>query len=212
MPTAPNLSAKSRMTYAYLVDTALQLAAKGVLPSFAELQSQTGLSRATIYRHFPGYSDLLAALQTRSLRNLQDWNPTSSDIKRRMKQAVHLLYADLSIYEVLYRRILADSLSQMPTVERHEPATTKVRGNRLIIIDKVIQPLQGQVPDPVLQALKHELALLFGIEAFIVFRDILGLPTEEAEALLVGMALKLIDAVMPRTDAITPHPPLSAGT
>lgn len=194
MSTALTPTTKSRMTYAYLVDTALQLAAKGILPSFAQLQNQTGLSRATIYRHFPGYSDLLLALQERSLRNLQEWSPTSDDVKRRMRQAVHLLYADLSIYEALYRRILAESLTVTSTAENAENVSNNLRGNRLAIIDKVIQPLQDQLPPGVSKQLKNELSLLFGIEAYIVFRDILRLSLEESEQMLVGIAFKLIDA------------------
>ena len=79
------------------------------------------------------------------------------------------------------------------------------RGHRIRILQHAIEPLAPTLPAAVRDRLHHALSVVYGIEPYIILKDIWGLPDREVQRVALWMAHALIDAAL-RDAQITPRP------
>ena len=164
-----------------LVAAALQLLAAGRTPTVTEVADAAGVSRRTAYRYFPSVDQLLteALLEgTRSdvEREIDAGSPEDSVAVRvdRLVKAMH----DLTVNnEQLLRQMIRFTMDR----DEVEPGVPSRPSRRLDYVNKALAGLRDQLPAGDYERLVHAMAVVVGIEARIVLRDICGL--EDAEIL-----------------------------
>jgi hypothetical protein len=70
------------------------------------------------------------------------------------------------------------------------------RGHRVRILEHAIEPLAPRLPAAVHDRLHRALSVIYGIEPYIILKDIWGLPDREVERIALWMADALIDAAL----------------
>jgi len=70
------------------------------------------------------------------------------------------------------------------------------RGHRIRILEHAIAPMAPTLPRPVRDRLHRALSVVYGIETYVILKDIWGLPDREVERIALWMADALIDAAL----------------
>ncbi|QDX27759.1 TetR family transcriptional regulator [Sphingomonas suaedae] len=179
-----------------LLDAAARLVAEGATPGFDEVAAAARVSRATVYRYFPGIDALLteAALHVAMPGpDLFDAN-APSDLVERLTLADGAVAAMMARTEPALRAMLASAVQQ-----GGGEAGPARQNRRSPLIDAAIAGAGERFPAPVATMLSNALALVIGTEAMIVFKDVLELEDGDAEAVRRWMIRALVRAA--RDDA-----------
>lgn len=155
-----------------LLAAAGRLMAQGRLPTMDEVAKEALVSRPTAYRYFRSIDALLneAALDesvSHSIEALEhDGNP---DPETRVLAAEAAMHRSAWANEAKLRVLLANSVNRDPGDE-----SVPVRQNRrLPLIEAALAPARDQLAKEDHDRLCGALALIFGTESMIVFRDVL---------------------------------------
>ena len=70
------------------------------------------------------------------------------------------------------------------------------RGHRVRILEHALAPLAPTLPPAVRDRLHRALSVVYGIEPYMILKDIWGLPDREVERIALWMADALIDAAL----------------
>ncbi len=202
-------------TFKLLLDTAMQLIqADGRIPSVAEVAVRSAVSRATAYRYFSSRSALTTAIIDASLGPVRTIASDSAGGRERVRELFKRTFPRFTEFEPQLRAAAQLSLEQ-GALERaglleEEPYR---RGHRIRILEHAIAPLAPELSPPVREMLHHALSVVYGIEPYIILKDIWGLPNREVERVALWMADALIDAALrdALTTAQTPIPGPSGG-
>jgi len=147
----------------------------GRTPTLAEVAEEALVSRATAYRYFSSEKALLAEAPLDGVvptpEQLFADDPSTDPIER-------LLKADAALRKVVWgnqtqcRLMLARLLEQAAnaTVVPAEPLR---QNRRMDLIETALSPVRNQFDDTVYRKLCAVLALVFGAESMVVFRDVL---------------------------------------
>ncbi|HSW09024.1 TetR/AcrR family transcriptional regulator [Aquabacterium sp.] len=208
-PPVPPARGVKAATFRLLLDTAMAIIqTSGHIPSVAEVAVRSKVSRATAYRYFTSRSALVTAVIDSSLgpvRILASDNPNG-------RQRVHELFVQtfprFKEFEPQLRAAAQLSLEQW-ALERaglleEEPYR---RGHRVRILQHAIEPLAPLMTPAVRDRLHRALSIVYGIEPYVILKDIWGLPDREVERIALWMADALIDAALRESD----KPPGRAG-
>lgn len=169
----------------------------GHIPSVAELAVRSGVSRATAYRYFPSRSALVTTVIDASLGPVRKL----ADDSRRGRERVHELFKStfprFKEFEPQLRAAAQLALEQW-ALERaglleEEPYR---RGHRIRILEHAIAPLAPNLTRPVRERLHRALSVIYGIEAYVILRDIWGAGDRELEKTVIWMADALIDSAL----------------
>lgn len=196
-PKPPARGAKAA-TFKLLLDTAMQLIqADGRIPSVAEVAVRSAVSRATAYRYFPSRSALTTAVIDASLGPVRTIASDSAGGRERVRELFERTFPRFTEFEPQLRAAAQLSLEQ-GALERaglleEEPYR---RGHRIRILEHAIAPLAAQLPAAVRHRLHRALSIVYGIEPYIILKDIWGLPDREVERIALWMADALIDAAL----------------
>ena len=76
------------------------------------------------------------------------------------------------------------------------------RGHRVGILEHAIAPLVGGMPAATRDRLHRALSVVYGIEPYVVLKDIWGLPDREVERTALWMADALVDAALREAEAV----------
>ena len=163
-----------------LLNAAARLLKQGATPSMEEVAEAAMVSRATAYRYFPSLDALLmeaplegAVPEPEALFADQ----ASSDPQERVDAAEAALHEMVYRNEAQLRRLLASSLNRSPAGDGAVP----VRQNRRSpLIEAALAPVKKRLGRAAYQRLCAALAVYFGPEAMVVFRDVLQLDEKEA--------------------------------
>ena len=204
-PVPPERGVKAA-TFRLLLDTAMTIIQKsGHIPSVAEVAVRSNVSRATAYRYFTSRSALVTAVIDSSLgpvRMLASDNPSG-------RERVHELFLEtfprFKEFEPQLRAAAQLSLEQW-ALERaglleEEPYR---RGHRVRILQHAIAPLAPQLRPAVRDRLHRALSVVYGIEPYVILKDIWGLPDKQVERTALWMADALIDAAL-RDSGVDPE-------
>src|SRR6185295_11170605 len=192
-------------TFKLLLDTAMDIIRQsGHIPSVAEAAARAKVSRATAYRYFPSRSALITAVIDGSLgpmRTLASDNPSG---RERVHELFVQTFPRFKEFEAQLRAAAQLSLEQW-ALERaglleEEPYR---RGHRVRILQHAIEPLAPLLRPAVRDRLHRALSVVYGIEPYVILKDIWGLPDREVERIALWMANALIDAAL-RDSAAAP--------
>ena len=197
-------------TFKLLLDTAMQMIkSDGHIPSVAEVAVRSVVSRATAYRYFPTRSALITAVIDASLGPVRVIASDSASGRERVHELFLRTFPRFTEFEPQLRAAAQLSLEQ-GALERaglleEEPYR---RGHRIRILEHAIAPLAPQMSVAMRDRLHRALSVVYGIEPYVILKDIWGLPNREVERIALWMADALIDAALrdEKKDAAAPKP------
>jgi len=180
-----------------LLDQAVGLVAIGRIPSVAELAKAANVSRASAYRYFPSRAKLISAIIAEALTPVREAIPAKGDTKHRLHQLLDRTYARFSQYEPHMRAALHLAIEhrflEKTGLRGEEPFR---RGQRREILQATLAPLRTSLGPRRWTRLMNALAVVYGIEAMIVLKDICGANDHETKAVVRWMMDALVDAAM----------------
>lgn len=192
----PEAGARGR-TYRLLLAQAMELAADGRLVTVAEVAAAAGVSRATAYRYFPSRSRLISAIVGESLGPVRRFESSAVDGRERVQDLFTKTFPRFRQFEPHMRAALQLSLEHW-ALERSGSITEEPyrRGHRVAILTRIAAPLKSRMPESEFRRLLRALSMIFGIEPYVVLKDIWGCSDREVQAIARWMADALIDAAL----------------
>ena len=186
-----------RRTRKDLLAAAARLLKQGHSPGMDEVAETAMVSRATAYRYFPSVEALLVEAPLDGAVPTSDEvfaGDDSADPERRVIKAEAALHDAVFRNEKQLRLMLAASLER----KAKGPADdVPVRQNRRSgLIEAALAPARDRFNDAAYERLCAALALIFGTESMIVFRDVLGLDDATARRVKSWAAGALVRAAM----------------
>ena len=195
-PREPGRGRRGRTWRKLLAESVLQLR-KGRVPSIAEVAVGANVSRATAYRYLPTRSKLVNAVIAEALAPVRKAVPQQGDARQRLHELLDRTYSRFREYEPHMRAALQLALEHQ-ALERaglleEEPFR---RGQRREILKVAIAPLQSRLVPGDFERLLKALAVVYGIEAMIILKDICGASDRETKAIVRWMMNALVEAAL----------------
>ena len=139
-----------------------------------------------------------------SLGPVRSFKSDSPDGRTRIRELFETTFPRFKEFEPQLRAAAQLTLEQW-ALERaglleEEPYR---RGHRVRILEHALAPLAPKLPGPVHDRLHRALSVVYGIEPYVVLKDIWGLSDREVERIALWMADALIDAAL-RDSAAAP--------
>lgn len=190
---------QKRRTRKDLLRAANRLLREGRNPSLEEIAEEAMVSRATAYRYFPGVDALLleAALDLSVPEPAEIFAAAPADDAQARVQCLARSFDELlSHNEASMRAMLANSLRMTPGGE--EEGAPIRQNRRTPLIDAALAPVREQFDPQAVERLGKVLALFFGIEARVVFKDVLQLDDADARDAMQWALAALVDAARKR--------------
>ena len=207
-PMPPERGVKAA-TFRLLLSTAMDIIRdSGHIPSVAEVAVRSKISRATAYRYFTSRSALVTAVIDSSLGPVRMLASDNPDGRERVHELFVQTFPRFKEFEPQLRAAAQLSLEQW-ALERaglleEEPYR---RGHRVRILQHAIAPLAPLMRPAVRDRLHRALSVVYGIEPYVILKDIWGLPDREVERTALWMADALIDAALREADPLKRRPP-----
>lgn len=192
-----------RRTFRRLMDEALVLVGRGSIPSVAEVARNAGVSRATAYRYFPTRGKVIGALVAEALAPVREYAPREGeDGLARLNILIDKTYPRFKKYEPHMRAALQLALEHQ-ALERaglleEEPFR---RGQRREILKLATEPLKKKLSKAAYERLLNALSVVYGIEPFIVLKDICGASDRETQAVVRWMIEALVTSALRQAKA-----------
>lgn len=196
-PPGPDAGVRGR-TYEQLLSCAMKLAQDGRLVTVAEVAAAAGVGRATAYRYFASRSRLIAAIIERSLGpTVRRFESSQVDGRARLQQLFVKTFPRFSEFEPHMRAALQVSLEHW-ALERsgrlnEEPYR---RGHRVAILMRAAAPLKAQMSASNYRRLLCALSTIYGIEPYVVLKDIWACSNREVDRTARWMVDALVDAAL----------------
>ncbi len=165
-----------------LLLAAARLLKEGRKPTMDEVAEAALVSRATAYRYFPTLESLLVeapldgAVPDPAIFFAEDSPPDPESRLERAESALHrMVYQN----EAQLRLMLANAL--LASGAEGAGAATPLRQNRrTALIEAALAPARERLSTESYENLRTALALIFGTEAMVVFRDVVPLSERRA--------------------------------
>lgn len=181
-----------------------RLVKSGRRPNMDEVAAEALVSRATAYRCFRNVESLLAevpvdeAVGDPAAAFAAD--PTG-DVEDRIDAAESIMHHAAYANEAQLRVMLAHSIG------RHRDDPAPIRQNRRgALIAAALAPARDRFNPAIYRNLCSALALIFGTESMIVFRDVLGLNEPAARAVKSWAVRALVRAALQESAAKSKRP------
>ena len=180
----------------------------GHVPSMAEVAQACGVSRATAYRYFPSRSALVAAVMDASLGPMRGFASPHAEAPARVRDVFEQTFPRFREFEAQMRAAVQLSLEQWAAERAGTLAEEPYRrGHRVRILGNALAPLSGSVAPATQLRLHQALTVIYGIETWIVLKDIWGLSDRAVERVALWMADALMAAALREGDPKPPAPP-----
>ena len=158
-----------------LVAAALELLADGRTPTVSEVADAAEVSRRTAYRYFPSADQLMTEALLEGMRSDVerdiDGGSPNDGVAAGVDRLVNALH-DLTVNnEHLLRQMIRFTIDR----DQIEPGVPPRPSRRLEYVEQALEPLRNQLAPGEYERLVHAMAVVIGIEARIVLRDICGL-------------------------------------
>lgn len=172
----------------------MRLAADGNVVSVAEVAAAAGMSRATAYRYFPSHSQLVNAIVQESLGPVRAFDSREADGAARVRDLFEQTFPRFRDFEPQLRAALQVALEHWALERsgqlREEPFR---RGFRKTILSRAAAPLLSQLGRTRHNRLLKALSLVYGIEPYIVLKDIWGSSNREVDDIARWVADAVIE-------------------
>ena len=196
-PPDPGPSGPRAHTYRLLLGHAMTLVRRGRIPSVPELAMKARVSRATAYRYFPSRSKLVSAVVAESLAPVRRFEPSAQDGLVRVRELFDKTFPLFKRFEPHMRAALHLSLEheslQRTGLLEEEPYR---RGHRRYMLHRAAAPLAATLGSAPYERLLKALSLIYGIESYVVLRDIWGASYREVETVARWMLEALIESAL----------------
>lgn len=195
-----------------LVSAALRLVEQGLTPTVTEVADAAEISRRTAYRYFPNAEQLMveALLEgTRSdVEREIEAGAVDDDIVCRVDRLVEALHHLTVDKEHLLRQMIRLTIDResVPAGETLRPS------RRLEYVRQALEPLRDDLSPETYERLVHATAVVIGIEARIVLRDICGLDNESIVQTERWAAQALLTAALEQHPLATRRGDTTTGT
>lgn len=204
-PQPPERGVKAA-TFKLLLETAMAIIQDGGhIPSVAETAVRAKVSRATAYRYFKSRSALLTAVIEASLGPVRSHASDLPDGHARLHELFKKTFPRFKEFEPQLRAAALLSLEQWAQERagllEEEPFR---RGHRVRILEHALEPLAPQLPQAVYDRLHRALSVVYGIEPYVILKDIWGVSDREVERTALWMADAMVDAALREAAAQTP--------
>mgnify|MGYP000917585737 CR=1 FL=1 len=169
-------------TRADIVAATIELLKSGrSAPSMNDIAAATGVSRRTIYLHFPTLEQLLLDAQLGLLSEHPigaaiDAADTGGDVEARVTAMIRAIVENARKTLPLGRSLIRLTVENSG---QFEPGIPRRGARRVAWIEKALAPIRGQLPARDFDRLVSALAMVIGWEALIVLQDVRGLPSDE---------------------------------
>ncbi len=174
--TRDNQKARTRRD---LVAAALQFMSAGRTPTVGEVADAAGVSRRTAYRYFPSGEQLITEALLEGMRaNVEgaiEAGFDGEDMPARVDRLVQALHSLTVDKEALLRQMIRFTLER----DQIEPGVPPRPSRRLEYVEQALAPLRAELDMADYERLVHATAVVIGIEARIVLRDICGLDNDQ---------------------------------
>jgi AcrR family transcriptional regulator len=192
-----------RRTRKDLLAAAARLLKEGRTPDMDSVAEEAMVSRATAYRYFPSIEALLveAPLDGRIPEPADVFaGDESTDPAARVDKAEAALHEMVYRNEAQLRAMLVANLQQ--AAKGHMRDGVPLRQNRRRwLVEAALAPARARFTDAAYTKLVAALALIFGVESMIVFRDVLGLDEQSARKVKSWAARALVEAALAESAA-----------
>jgi AcrR family transcriptional regulator len=179
----------------YLMQCAIEIMNAGRIPSISEVAEAAEVSRATAYRYFPTRSKLIAAVTEYSLGQVRTWRSANTDGRERVDELFIASFPRFAEFEVPLRAAAQLALEHEAL---HRAGMLKEdryrRGYRRGILAYATEPLRETLGVERFERLLRALSLIFGIEPYVIIKDMWGGTNEETSDLARWIARAAIDA------------------
>lgn len=185
-----------------LLDAAARLVQHGGKPTLDEVAAEALVSRATAYRYFPSTEALMleAAVHIGVPAPADLFGDFPSvDPTQRLLRVDAALHETIVANEAPLRLMLAHSLEQSVA---HRDSQLPARQNRRSgLIAAALEPAAGEFTPETLAMLGHAVAMLVGVEAVVVAKDVLQLDDAAASRIRRWAIEALVAAARDRSVA-----------
>lgn len=200
-----------RRTRAEILAAANRLVQEGRTPSMSEVAEAAGVSRRTLYLHFPTLDQLvldatLGALSEGSVDAAFAASLASVDPRDRTDQMVSTVADESAATLALGRRLIRLTVDVSPPAATTAPTTPRRGYRRIEWLERALEPVAERLTPTAHDRLLSGLAVLLGWEALVVLEDVRGLASEERRTTVLWAARALIDAALTESAAEAPGP------
>ena len=187
-------------TYRLLLAGAMSMIKGGRVPSVAEVAVRTGVSRATAYRYFPSRSKLISAVIGEGLAPVRSTRTIASDGPQALRELFEKTFPLFKENERHMRAALQLALEH-ESLERAGLLEEEVfrRGHRRDILARAARPMRAALGAAGYERLLKALSVVYGIEIYVVLKDIWGASDREVEATARWMLEAIVNAAMAGT-------------
>jgi len=204
-PAPPEAGPRAR-TYRQLIDAGMQLVQQRGLVTVAEVAVAANVSRATAYRYFPSRSQLITALVEESLGPVRRFESHEADGRARLTDLFVQTFPRFKEFEAQLRAALQLSLEHWALARAGALKEEQFRrGHRTHILDRAAAPLRARLGAAGYARLMRALSLFYGIEPYVVLKDVWNANDREIEGLSRWILDALVDASL-RDARKTPTP------
>jgi AcrR family transcriptional regulator len=203
---AHGLSPSAASTRQRLLDSAIGLIGEaGHVPQISAVARAAGVSRATAYRYFPSRSTLIGAVVDFSLGRVRRFESELDSAEARLDELFGTTFTRFAEFEPQMRAALQLSLEHAALEKAGNLGEAPYRrGYRVAILRKTFAPLKPTMPPRSFDRLCKAMSLLFGIEPYVVLKDIWGCDNEEIGHIAFWMARGLLACAQSEAGNVVP--------
>jgi AcrR family transcriptional regulator len=203
-PPPPDAGPRAR-TYRQLIDAGMRLVQQRGLVTVAEVAAAAEVSRATAYRYFPSHSKLITALVEESLGPVRRFESHEQDGHARLTDLFVQTFPRFKEFESQLRAALQLSLEHWALAQAGTLKEEQFRrGHRSHILDRAAAPLRKRLGAAIYARLMRALSVVYGIEPYIVLKDVWNANDHEIESVSRWMLDALINAALRDAGASKP--------
>lgn len=182
-----------------MLSVASQMMRDGASPSVSDVAEKAGVSRSTAYRYFPTRATMVQEVVGETLGPILKWQSDSDDPGDRIASLIRESFPRIAENESTFRAALRLSLEQQDTTDgsaSNIDGNSIVRGHRIGLLDRALDPLKSSCSEPELRRLSQALSIIFGIEALVIMKDFWGEDIQTTVNVAEWATRALIDATI----------------
>lgn len=184
-----------------ILEAALEIMRRGQVPSIAEVAEAARVSRATAYRYFGSFGELLSEAVSRALIDRPEWEERLAghdDPTERVEAMISATFDAVTRSETVARAWLLLSLDQWARLQAGEELEEGLvqRGGRRVGIEIALDSFRDTLDEQTASRLEVALSLLAGAETHVVMKDIWDLDDAEAKEVSLWVARAVTRAAL----------------
>ena len=180
-----------------LIAAAGQLMKTGRRPSIDEVAGAARVSRATAYRYFPNIEALLAEAMLDTVTPDGEAvfaSDRSADPEERIDKAEAAMHQAVFANEASIRLMLSAAIARAAAAGNGDVPLRQNR--RTALIEAALAPARDRLKKGSYSKLRDALAMIFGSESMVVFRDVLRVDEKTARAVKSWAVRALVRAAL----------------